>query len=365
MPHFIYIFSLLVRPEGKYSARISRHLRFALFHALRLYPDATKFIVLEEDVVVTADFYEFMQQASVVLDLDPSVYCVSAFNHMCRPHTKGDPSRLLRVDSPPAYGWLLPRDMVEGILPQWLPAYKEVDWDFRMWQFQRGNRSCVVPETNRARHASTRGIHSSTSWHNFQGYLATSLHDGVPVPLESPHRLVKASYDQHLSHLIDQATLLNPKKIYDHTFFANEPGVYLLGVLQRGQSDTSSFRTVGDFLDLWNEDVREPYQNVWKIPVHNSTLLVVGVPYSIHTDAIRSKIRRLKEMTKTGAVRPDDFGNHIVVSEETRPEKVREKQEVEAIERIPLASHRQYPFVYFGQVFMGTLYQVQPHPKAP
>lgn len=45
------------RPEGSYAVRVSRTLRFALFNALKIFPEADKFIVLEDDLILSPDFY--------------------------------------------------------------------------------------------------------------------------------------------------------------------------------------------------------------------------------------------------------------------------------------------------------------------
>ncbi|KAK7084481.1 Protein O-linked-mannose beta-1,2-N-acetylglucosaminyltransferase 1 [Halocaridina rubra] len=82
-----------------------------------------KFIILEDDLVLAPDFYSYMQQTSVLLDRDPSVYGVSAYSHFSYNHTARDPSRLMRVHSLPAYGWMVKRSFLEEILPMWLPPF--------------------------------------------------------------------------------------------------------------------------------------------------------------------------------------------------------------------------------------------------
>lgn len=49
--------SLLPRPEGVIPAKISRNVRFGLFNIMRKYPKADKFIVLEDDLILSPDFY--------------------------------------------------------------------------------------------------------------------------------------------------------------------------------------------------------------------------------------------------------------------------------------------------------------------
>ena len=47
-----------LRPEGTNATTVSRNLRFAFYHALEMYPEAQNFIVLEDDLVLSPDFYK-------------------------------------------------------------------------------------------------------------------------------------------------------------------------------------------------------------------------------------------------------------------------------------------------------------------
>ncbi|XP_047483443.1 protein O-linked-mannose beta-1,2-N-acetylglucosaminyltransferase 1-like [Penaeus chinensis] len=85
--HILRLTLLVHRPEGVIPTRISRNVRFGLFNIIKKFPKADKFIVLEDDLILSPDFYSYMQQTSWILENDPSVYCVSAFNHLSYTHT--------------------------------------------------------------------------------------------------------------------------------------------------------------------------------------------------------------------------------------------------------------------------------------
>nr|XP_027208908.1 protein O-linked-mannose beta-1,2-N-acetylglucosaminyltransferase 1-like [Penaeus vannamei] len=111
-------------PEGSFSStKISRHLRFALFRALRTLPEIEKFVLLEDDLLLAPDFYSYMQQTSQILHTDPSVLAVSSYSIFGAPHTARDLSRLNRVTSLPACGWMVTRTFLKEILPMWPPAF--------------------------------------------------------------------------------------------------------------------------------------------------------------------------------------------------------------------------------------------------
>lgn len=57
----------------------------------------------------------------LLFQMDPTVFCVSAFNHLSFPHTSQDPALAYRVRAYPAYGWMMPRTILEEVVPKWLP----------------------------------------------------------------------------------------------------------------------------------------------------------------------------------------------------------------------------------------------------
>lgn len=63
-----------------------------------------------------------MQHTFPIFKLDKTIFCVNAFNHLSFPHTSKDPSMLYRVQTYPAYGWMMSRETIREILPKWLPA---------------------------------------------------------------------------------------------------------------------------------------------------------------------------------------------------------------------------------------------------
>ena len=67
-------------PLGLRNARISQHYKASLGATFQLFPRAQYAIVLEEDLDVSPDFFSFFSQTVRLLEEDPSLYCVSAWN---------------------------------------------------------------------------------------------------------------------------------------------------------------------------------------------------------------------------------------------------------------------------------------------
>ncbi|NXR76216.1 MGAT1 acetylglucosaminyltransferase, partial [Pycnonotus jocosus] len=140
--------------QGYY--KISRHYRWALgqvFGALR-YRAA---IVVEDDLEVAPDFFEYFQAVLPLLRKDPSLWCASAWNDNGK-EALVDPGRaelLYRTDFFPGLGWLLLAELWQELEPKWPPAFWD-DWMRR--PEQRRGRSCVRPEVSRTVTFGRKGV---------------------------------------------------------------------------------------------------------------------------------------------------------------------------------------------------------------
>ena len=61
-----------------------RPLQASLTAAFNIYPSAEYVIILEEDLDVSPDFFSYFSQTIGLLEQDPTVYCVSAWNDQVR-----------------------------------------------------------------------------------------------------------------------------------------------------------------------------------------------------------------------------------------------------------------------------------------
>lgn len=87
------------------NCRISQHYKRALAKTFKSYPDAPAIVILEEDLEVSEDIFDYFSQTYPLLERDPSVYCISAWNDLGNKHAVKDPARLYRVETMPGLGW--------------------------------------------------------------------------------------------------------------------------------------------------------------------------------------------------------------------------------------------------------------------
>ena len=107
-------------PIGIRNARISQHYKSSLSSTFQIFPNAKYAIVLEEDLDVSPDFFSYFSQLVNVLETDPSLYCVSAWNDQGYEHTTNNPSAVYRVETMPGLGWMLRRSLyIQELEPRW------------------------------------------------------------------------------------------------------------------------------------------------------------------------------------------------------------------------------------------------------
>ncbi|NXC07665.1 MGAT1 acetylglucosaminyltransferase, partial [Orthonyx spaldingii] len=140
--------------QGYY--RISRHYRWALGQVFRTFRYRAA-IVVEDDLEVAPDFFEYFQAVLPLLQRDPSLWCVSAWNDNGKEAMvdAGRAELLYRTDFFPGLGWLLLAELWDELEPKWPAAF----WDDWMRQpEQRRGRSCVRPEVSRTVTFGRKGV---------------------------------------------------------------------------------------------------------------------------------------------------------------------------------------------------------------
>ncbi|XP_069775442.1 LOW QUALITY PROTEIN: alpha-1,3-mannosyl-glycoprotein 2-beta-N-acetylglucosaminyltransferase-like [Narcine bancroftii] len=166
-----------VPPEHRKFAgyyRIARHYRWALnqlFRARR-YEAA---VVLEDDLEVAPDFFEYFLALLPVLRGDPSLWCASAWNDNGKAHrveaTGRAATALYRTDFFPGLGWMLLRSTWDELEPKWPAAFWD-DWMRR--PEQRRGRSCVRPEVSRTITFGRRGVSNGQFYDQHLRYIKLS-----------------------------------------------------------------------------------------------------------------------------------------------------------------------------------------------
>ncbi|CAM9974433.1 unnamed protein product [Ectocarpus sp. 4 AP-2014] len=152
--HVTHIHHTPARRENRPYFKLSAHYEWALSQVFDElfqtgYSSAAvdKVIILEEDLEIAPDFFEYFSAMAPLLDSDETLMAVSAWND--NGQAAHDNTALFRSDFFPGLGWMLPRRVWDELAADWPEAYWD-DWlrDPR----RRKGRQFVRPEVCRTYH---------------------------------------------------------------------------------------------------------------------------------------------------------------------------------------------------------------------
>eukprot|EP01137_Pigoraptor_chileana_P009221 Opistho-2@57150 len=179
--------------------KISRHYKWALTQVLDvLYYDSV--IIVEDDLDISPDFFSYFASTRPLLDSDPSLFCVSAWNDNGKPEFIADKTRLFRSDFFPGLGWMLTRDTWRDWAAKWPPAF----WDDWVREpDQRKGRACIRPEVSRVQNFGRVGVSGGQF---FDSHIAKirKNEDAVDFGALDLSYLTKAAYDPELEKEVFQ-----------------------------------------------------------------------------------------------------------------------------------------------------------------
>lgn len=140
--------------QGYY--KIARHYRWALSQVFRTFKYQAA-IVVEDDLEVAPDFFEYFSATFPLLRDDRSLWCVSAWNDNGKEQMVDSkhPEALYRTDFFPGLGWLLLADLWEELEPKWPKAFWD---DWMRHPDQRKERACIRPEVSRTMTFGRKGV---------------------------------------------------------------------------------------------------------------------------------------------------------------------------------------------------------------
>uniref|UniRef100_UPI0037E9B887 alpha-1,3-mannosyl-glycoprotein 2-beta-N-acetylglucosaminyltransferase a n=1 Tax=Semicossyphus pulcher TaxID=241346 RepID=UPI0037E9B887 len=153
--------------QGYY--KISRHYRWALNQVFNTLSHSSV-VIVEDDLEVAPDFFEYFRALLPLLQADPSLWCVSAWNDNGRDGyvDPGKANLLYRTDFFPGLGWMVLKEVWEELEPKWPASF----WDDWMRQpEQRRNRACIRPEISRTLTFGRQGVSLGQFYDKYLRYI--------------------------------------------------------------------------------------------------------------------------------------------------------------------------------------------------
>ena len=185
---------------------ISQHYKWALGRLFREY-SYNAVIILEDDLELAPDFFEYFQAALPLLRQDSTLFCVSAYNDHASDHNARDPLALRRTNFFPGLGWLITRELWVEIGTKWPSSF----WDDWLREpAQRRDRDCIQPEISRTK---TFGVKGSSGG-QFFNYLESVKLNSVPVRFTELdlQYLLKPNWDPRFEQMLQGATSIRSLK---------------------------------------------------------------------------------------------------------------------------------------------------------
>lgn len=149
-------------------------------------------IIVEDDLDVAPDFFEYFSATKKILKKDPTLWCVSAWNDNGKKEHVKDPSKIYRSDFFGGLGWMMTRELWDNELrDKWTNRF----WDDWIRQpAQRKGRTCLRPEIGRTRTFGKVGVSKGQFFDKYLKYI--KLND-KPISFNSMDLsgLLKTNYD--------------------------------------------------------------------------------------------------------------------------------------------------------------------------
>ena len=272
-------------PIGVKNARISQNYKASLSATFSINPEAEYAIILEEDLDVSPDLFSFFSQTLHLMEKDPSIYCISAWNDHGYHHSCQNSEKLYRVESFPGLGWLLSKKLFkEELEPNWPGPDKMWDWDLWMRQPSiRKNRECVIPDISRTFHFGSTGINMNSYFHHLY-FDKRKINLDPGVKLTNIDSMTKDNYEKKMHLLVRDAVEVDHEASPCEAKFLDGDSIissaYVAYVKVDKDTVLDEFKKLFKCLKLWDLDVRGLHKNSFQTYINNKHVIFVAYPLS-------------------------------------------------------------------------------------
>lgn len=261
---------------GKKKYTLGRHVTEGYFHIALHYQWALskvfsagyqQVIVLEDDLEIAPDFFDYFKACLPLLEDDPSIWAISAWNDFGFPKYTHDAQRLYRSDFFPGLGWMISAKLWQELEPNWPNGF----WDEWMRHpHQRKNRVTIRPEISRTYTFGRNGVSCGQYFDRFlkQIRLNQNKVDFSNIDLDYLH---KNNYDSKLKQDIEQAESLDIKH------YNSKDKI----ITYRDEEDFKAIaKQFGIMWDFWSGIPRTSYRGVVILPHKDHRVFIIPDGFS-------------------------------------------------------------------------------------
>ncbi|XP_046681955.1 alpha-1,3-mannosyl-glycoprotein 2-beta-N-acetylglucosaminyltransferase-like [Homalodisca vitripennis] len=200
--------------------KIARHYGWALNQTFNTYNFSTV-LIIEDDLDVSPDIYEYFLGTLPLLQADPTLWCVSAWNDNGKIGLvdKTAHDTIYRTDFFPGLGWMLTKSLWAELSVKWPASYWD-DW-IRQPQ-QRKNRACIRPEISRTRTFGKIGVSNGLFYEKYLKFI--HLNDQfVPFTKKNLTFLLKDNYDVQFVRSVYNSRVISYQELKSGSIFFEGP----------------------------------------------------------------------------------------------------------------------------------------------
>lgn len=231
--------------EKKYKGyyKISRHYGWALKTVFQQGFESV--IIVEDDLSIAPDFYEYFLGTYPILKKDRSLWCISAWNDNGKEGLidGGAGDLLYRSDFFPGLGWMMTKELWQELAPKWPKAF----WDDWIRQpEQRKERACIRPELPRTRTFGKVGVSNGLFFDKHLKYIKLS-EDFVSFTKMNLTYLQKSIYDEIFLKAVYQSPVVTLDELKRGLVTTKEPVRITYLTKEQYKRATKSLGLMDDF----------------------------------------------------------------------------------------------------------------------
>ncbi|XP_055873224.1 alpha-1,3-mannosyl-glycoprotein 2-beta-N-acetylglucosaminyltransferase-like isoform X2 [Biomphalaria glabrata] len=202
---------VLGTPQKKFLGyyKIARHYKWALNQIFVTF-NYSAVIIVEDDLDISPDFFEYFSATYPILQQDPLLWCVSAWNDNGKDGMVSEEADLLyRTDFFPGLGWMIEKKIWMELSTKW----PETFWDDWMRHpEQRKGRECIRPEICRTSTFGKKGVSKGLYFDKHLKFIKLNS-EFVPFTKMDLSYLSKAKYDEMFIKKVYSSPLLTGQQV--------------------------------------------------------------------------------------------------------------------------------------------------------
>ncbi|XP_059140549.1 alpha-1,3-mannosyl-glycoprotein 2-beta-N-acetylglucosaminyltransferase-like isoform X2 [Physella acuta] len=189
--------------------KIARHYKWALNQIFYTF-NFSAVVIVEDDLDVSPDFYEYFSATYPILQRDPMLWCVSAWNDNGKDGmVSGEADLLYRTDFFPGLGWMIERKLWLELSPKWPDTFWD---DWMRHPEQRKGRECIRPEICRTSTFGKKGVSKGLYYDKHLKFIKLNS-EFVPFTKMDLSYLQKEKYDEIFTKKVYSAPVLTGAEV--------------------------------------------------------------------------------------------------------------------------------------------------------